>query len=336
MTTARPKGNVNAKLWFFFKILLAVVLFAYVLSKTDYVQLLALKERFSWGWFGVSFITFLLMVATKTYQHYFFIGRKLNYFRTLHIVVVQNLLMNFVATLAGIASYLTMLGVEKDVRLGKATETFILVKIGDVVAVAMYLLLSVFFIRPIPDGAVPIMVFVMIFLLFFGLVLFAAIFFRDKFLVVLTSFIKYLKLKDVSIIKKTIGYLEKISAYPRKNILRTIIQASLISFAYMGLTMLWGYARFQSFSMHLDFFVVVFVFSMLQFASWIPIYVFGGLGLSEGMSIYLFSLFSVNGTELAAVLIAIRVLAYLLNASLILYIPLINHLEKSSISKGVA
>lgn len=333
MTTSTKKGFFNLKFWTFAKILFAVVLFGYVLSQTDFEQLLALKERFSWGWLGATFLAFLAMLAIKTYQYYVFIGRKLGFFRLLEIVIIQNALMNFVATAVGIASYLTMLGVEEDVRLGKATESFVLVKIGDVVAVSFYLLFSIFFIHPFPPGAVPVVMVVALAALAFLLVLFASLFLREKFLAILTNLLGFLRLRKIKLIQKMLGYLEKLVAYPRAEILRTITQASLISLAYMGMTMLWGYARFQSFSLHLDFFVVVFVLSLLQFASWVPIYIFGGLGLSEGIWISLLGLFSSQTAILAATLIGIRVLNYLLNGVTLLYLPLYTAFGRSSAVK---
>ncbi len=322
MNSSPKKNFFNSKLWTFTKVVFAVVLFVYVLRQADFAQLLALKVRFSWGWLGVTFLAFLLMLAIKTYQYYIFIGRKLSYFRLLEIVVIQNALMNFVATAAGIASYLTMLGVEEDVRLGKATESFVLVKVGDIVAVSFYLLFSIFFIRPLPVGAVPVVTVVALAALAFLVVLFASLLLREKFLILLRNLLALLKLDKANLVKKMLGYLDKLVAYPRAEILRTITQASFISLAYMGMTMIWGYARFQSFSLTLDFFIVVFVLSLVQFASWIPIYIFGGLGLSEGIWLSLLGLFSTQTAELAAILIGIRVLNYLLNALTLLYLPL--------------
>lgn len=332
--TDSPKQNFfGTKWWTLLKVVFALALFFYVAAQTDYEQLLALKERFSWGWVGGTLLAFLGMLFIKTYQYYLFIGRKLNYFRLLEIVVIQNALMNFVATAAGIASYLTMLGVEEDVRLGKATESFVLVKIGDIVAVSLYLLVSIFFIRPLPAGALPVVTVVALAALAFLLLLFAALFLRETFLSLLKQLLQILKIKNIGLVKKLLAYLAKLVAYPRGEILRLIGQASVISLAYMGMTMLWGYGRFQSFSLPLDFFVVVFVLSLVQFASWVPIYIFGGLGLSEGIWISLLGLFSSQTATLAAVLIGIRVLNYVLNAFVLLYLPLYTAFGRTSAVK---
>ena len=322
MSDHPKKRFLNSKLWTLIKIIFAVGLFIYVFMQADFEQLLGLQARFDWGWVGVTFLAFLGMLLIKTYQYYIFIGRKLNYFRLLEIVVIQNALMNFVATAAGIASYLTMLGVEEDVRLGKATESFVLVKIGDVVAVSLYLLFSLPFISPLPEGAVPVVFVVAFAALAFLLILLAALFLRERFLSLFQSILARFKLTGLRPVQSLLTYFEKIVAHPRVEILRVIGQASLISLAYMGMTMLWGYGRFESFSFSLNFFVVVFVLSLVQFASWVPIYIFGGLGLSEGIWISLLGLFSSQTATLAAILIGIRVLNYALNALTLLYLPL--------------
>jgi uncharacterized membrane protein YbhN (UPF0104 family) len=327
------KSFFNSKLWTVIKIAFALGLFAYILAQTNYEQLVSLKYRFSWGWFIVTALVFFVMLLIKTYQYYIFIGRKLGYFHLLEIVVIQNLLMNFVATAAGIASYLTMLGVEEDVRFGKATESFVLVKLGDVVAVSLYLLFSLIFIRPLPTDALPIVVIVALASLFFLLILFASIIFREKFLALLKIVVKFFRFFRFGLVQKAFDYLEKLVAYSRIELLRIIGHASLISLVYMGVTMFWGYARFRNFSLELDVFAVIFIISLLQFASWVPIYIFGGLGLSEGIYIYLLGIFSPENTALAAILIGMRVVSYLLNASTLLYLPVRAAFQSSSTVK---
>ena len=320
MTETRSLSK--AKIWNWLKIVFALGLFAYVISRTDYEQLLALKDRFSWAWFWVSLLAFFLMLGIKTLQYYVLFGRKLSYARTLDVVVIQNILMNFVATAAGIASYLTMLGVEKDVRFGKATLSFVLVKIGDIIAVLFLFLVSLFFLNPISAAAMPVVVFVRVFAAFFFVFLLAAILFRYKFIAVITRLAALFKVERWPVMQKGLFFLEQIASYDQRKMLHTIVTASSISFVYMALTMFWAYARFRVFSFPIDFFVIVFVISILQFASWMPIYVFGGLGVSEGIAMYLLGFFGLQGTELAAILIGTRVVTYVLNATTILVLPL--------------
>ena len=64
----------------------------------------------------------------------------------LSIVVIQNAITNFIATGAGIASYLTMFTVDEGVRLRRAAATFMIAKIGDLIVVWSLLLISSIFV----------------------------------------------------------------------------------------------------------------------------------------------------------------------------------------------
>lgn len=318
---ASSKSTVQ-KYWDVLKIILALLGLFYLFSQTNYQQLLALRYKFSWNWFVLASFLFLLTLGFKALQYYIFIGRKITYFHTLEIIIIQNLITNFVATVAGIASYLALLGVEKDVRLGKATESFVLVKIGDVLAAFTVLVFASLFVKPIPPEARAVLFVTYVFVLVFLLSLIFLIFFRGHFVDVVKKILVFLKIDHFLLVQNGINYLEKIAAYRQSTMLRSIGISSLLSLAYIGTTVFLAYARLRTLSLSIDIFVVIFIFSILQFASWLPIYVLGGLGVSEGMLIYLLGLFDVNPVGLAAILIGVRVIIYLLRASTIIYLPI--------------
>ena len=60
---------------------------------------------------------------------------------------------------------------------------------------------------------------------------------------------------------------------------------------------------------------------MEKILSIVPIQVFGGLGVSEAASLVLFGLFGFVESELAAVLIGMRILFTLTNLAALLYLP---------------
>jgi uncharacterized membrane protein YbhN (UPF0104 family) len=322
MSADAARSSSRTKLWNLIKILFALGIFAYVISKTEYEQLLALKDRFSWGWLLLTLLAFLAMLAIKTLQYYIFIDKKLSYLRTMEVVVVQNVLMSFVATAAGVASYLTMLGLEEDVRLGKATESFVLVKIGDILAVLSFLFVSAFFVQPIPPQLRVLVNTVLVFAVIFFLALLSLLFFRGVFIATIKKIVYILKLGKLKILQNILTYLDEIASFSKVQIAKTLLLTGMISFLYIGLSMFWGYSRFQVFSFSIDIFIFVFIYAFLQLASWVPIYILGGLGVAEGMFLYLLGAFDIYGAELAAVLIGIRVVIYILNALPILYLPL--------------
>lgn len=320
--TALPQSRKPIRIWDILKIFLAVALLGYVLSKTDFSQLLALRYRFSWGWFGVTFALFCAMVVIKTVQYHYLTGKKLPYFRMLEVVVMQNALMNFVATAAGIASYLTMLGAEKDVRLGRATVSFVVVKMGDVIAVLFLLLGSMFLSWPLPEDVQRIAVIVIGIALLILTVFFAAVLLRRRFVNFLRKMLALVKLDKLDLLKKGMGMLESMAAQDQKKVFRLILTGILLSLIYMSVTMSWGYARLRMFSLPIGIGKVTFVHSILQIASWVPVYIFGGLGISETLSVYLFGLFGESEAEVAAVMIGARLVFYIMNAFTLLYLPL--------------
>ena len=262
------------------------------------------------------------MIFVKAMQYYYLLGKRLPYPRVLEIIVLQNALMNFVATAAGIASYLTILGLEKDVKLGRATVSFMLVKIGDLIAILFLLLFSSSFISPMPIEAMRIAIIIFAFVVLILAFFFSIIVFRLRFVDFVRKLMRWLKLDQLNITQRGLSYLDSIAGYKQRKIFRLITTAITLSFIYMGLTMVWGYARLRMFSLIIGFEVVSFVLSLLQVASWIPIYVLGGLGISETLSVYLFGVFGENEVELAAILIGVRLIIYLLNAFSLLYLPI--------------
>ncbi len=66
----------------------------------------------------------------------------------------------------------------------------------------------------------------------------------------------------------------------------------------------------------------MFANTLLQLISYLPIQVFGGLGLTETSMLYFYSYFLPHQAELAAALIGIRLLFYLENLLVLLYLPL--------------
>ena len=93
------------------------------------------------------------------------------------------------------------------------------------------------------------------------------------------------------------------------------------SLVYMAVTMAWIYASLRTFSFEIGILPVIFVNIFMQLISYLPIQVFGGLGVNETTSLYLYGIFGFPQTELAAVLIATRLLFYLTNLAVLLYLP---------------
>ena len=308
-------------LWNIAKIILALILVWFVLSKTDLTQLYALRERISLPWLALTLLLYFSLTLLKALQYYFLIGRRVDYPQVLNIVVVQNAISNFIATSAGIASYLALFRVEQGVKVGRAALAFLLAKVGDLISIWLFMLVSSLLVWPLVASFHSL---ILLSLSFIGVAIlgfFAAVFLRQKFVSVLAWFVEKLKLSRLGFVNKLMDLLASLAEQEHGFVFRMVGTGIAFSLIYMTVTMLWLYASLQTFFFEIQFLQVVFVNIFMQLISYLPIQVFGGLGVNETTSLYLYSVFNFPQTELAATLIGTRLLFYLTNLVVLLYLP---------------
>jgi len=236
--------------------------------------------------------------------------------------VIQNGLSNLVATSAGIASYLTLFRVEQNVRISRSGIVFIISKASDLFTTGLILLVSAWLVW---DRVGPLhqVVTLLLGIIFVGLCVFwAAIFLRQKFMVQLQRLVNWMRLGHVKLIRTGLDVLQSIADQEHAAIMRTLISGLVISTVYMTVTMAYSYCRVQAFRVPLDFWAVIFIACLIQLVSLIPIQAFGGLGVVEITSVYLYDMFNVVQVDMAAILIGMRVVFYLFNLVILLYLPL--------------
>ncbi len=260
-------------------------------------QITEMGSHISLGWLGFTLLMFFLMTLLKALQYNFMTGRKVGYFRVLGIVVVQNAFSNFVATTAGVASYVALMGTEKDIRFGRATLSFLIVKMADLIAVLILMVFSLIVSWPAPNSiwrVLLVIVHVIISILF--------VFFRNyHFPGTDRGFgqevVLWLKIGHWRFVDQIIALLESLSKQNSSRIIKLLGTSIGISLVYMSVTILWGYGRLRTFSFVADFEIVALIVCILQLASWVPVFVFGGLGISELISVYFYSAFGFDPVQ---------------------------------------
>jgi uncharacterized protein (TIRG00374 family) len=321
----KKTGDTNSTrswIWQVFKVILAVGLLGYVITRTNFQQITSMGGRVSFVWLALNFIILIMLAVLKALQYHYITGRRAGYFRVLGIVVVQNALTNLVASTAGIASYITMMGMEKEIRFARATVSFLVVKLADLIAVFILLFASYLWLQPIPDTVWRLLLIICGITLLVLFIFFAALIFRKRFVDLLKAILRVIKIDHWRLVSQTLDLLTSLSEDDLSRILKMLAGSVGFSLVYMTLTLLWGYARLQTFSLFIDFGVVALVTCLLQLASWVPVFILGGLGISESIAIYFYDAFGYNQSEVAAVLLVARLVFYLMNALMLLYIPL--------------
>jgi len=303
------------------KITFAILLVGFVLSQTDLSSLGALLQKISSFWLIFAFLLFALLVVIKAMQYHILLEKKTAYPGVLNVVIVQNAVSNFVATGAGIASYLTLFRLEQGVKLSRSALAFLLAKVGDLISIWLFMLISSLVLWPqvtsLHGLIVLLLTIISLAILFFCIV----VFLRQKFVSMLAWLVDGLKLSRFGFINKLMGLLSSLAEQKHSFVFHMVGIGVVFSLVYMAVTMAWIYASLQTFSFSIGILPVIFVNIFMQLISYLPIQVFGGLGVNETTSLYLYGIFGFPQNELAAVLIATRLLFYLTNLAVLLYLP---------------
>jgi uncharacterized membrane protein YbhN (UPF0104 family) len=322
MTTPAGRSSRGALLWNIFKTILALALIGLVFSKTDLGQLAGLAGRVSPGWLLLDLVLFIALTLIKTGQYHALTGREVQYGRLLNIIILQNAVSNFVASSAGIASFLTLMKAEQGIKLRTGAASLVIAKMGDLLAVALFLALT----TALAGGQVPVLRDLAI-LLLLGITLavgvfLLTIFLRQRFIGLLRSVLAAIHLLRLPLVQKGVEALQFLADQEDGVIFRSLRLGSAYSLVYMAVTFAWSYCNLRVFSVVIPWNVVGFVTALMQLISWVPIQVFGGLGITETTLVYLYGSFGLPQPEMAAVSIGLRLLLYFLSLVVLAYVPL--------------
>lgn len=319
MKTAPPRAN---RTWNVLKILFALVLAGYVLYLADVRQLPGLFQGISGWWLAAATLLFLPLTLLKALQYHFLIRESVSYPQVLNVVVMQNAVSNYLASGAGIISYLTLLRVDHDVRLSRSVAIFLLTKIGDLFALWLFLLASAFLLwNQIRELYAAVIGLLALMGLVLGIFLLTLIF-RRKFVNWIRLGLERFKLLKVRGVRAGVDFLTALAEMEHGGLFGRLAVVGFLSIVYLGTSTLWSYVVFRVFNFHVVFSQLLFINVLLQLISYFPIQVLGGLGVSEASSLYLWGLLGVSQATLAPVLVGNRILFYLLNLLPLVYLPI--------------
>jgi uncharacterized protein (TIRG00374 family) len=328
MTSTPSRKSGMSALWNILKIILALALVGYVLSRSDLPSLLSTLQSASPFWLVVAGVLYFLLTLLKALQYFVLMRGKLTYPQVLNVTIWQNAVSNFFLAGAGIAAYITMTRLEHEVKVSRSVTIFLLTKVGDLIAIWVALMVASALVwSEIGLLQTPVLILVTaigsVILIFFLTILF-----RQRFVSVLEKILDGLRLSNVKLIEHGMGYLKSLAGMEQNKILTTFGLLILYSFLYLALTMVCTYINFLIFHLQLDVSAVIFVTVLIQLVSYFPVSVFGGLGISETSALYFWSFFGMPEQVMAPVLIGVRVVFYLFNLIPLIYLPAYSALIK--------
>ena len=319
---ASPPPSRQSRLISILKIIFAVVLIGFVFSNTHLAELKIVLANASIGWAVLTFFLYVLLTLIKAFQYYFLLNEEVTYPQVLNVVVLQNAVSNFLATSAGIASYLTLFHVEYGVKVSRAAVVFLLTKIGDLIAIWILLLVSSWFVWPQVEALhVPVI------LLLAGMgivvvILIVAINLRQRFVGFVKGIVDRLGLSRFSIVRKGMDILQTLGDQEQTSVIRKIKMVLTTSSFYLAVSLMWIYSSLRVFNLKIGILPVLFSNALLQVISYLPIQIFGGLGVNEFSTMFLYGLFNIPAAVLSPVLIGSRIMFYLMNLLILLYLPI--------------
>jgi uncharacterized membrane protein YbhN (UPF0104 family) len=321
MTSTPGRKSGMFSLWDLLKIVLALGLVIYVLSKSELSSLASTLQNASLFWFLISGALYILLTLLKALQYFVLLRGSLTYSQVLNVTISQNAVSNFFLAGAGIAAYITMTRLEHEVKVSRSVTVFILTKVGDLIAVWVALLIASNLVwRDIGLLRTPIIVLLLgigsIILLFFFTILF-----RQRFVSTLNGILDWLRISGIEFIKNGMSYLQSLASMEQSRVLSTFGLLILYSFLYLAVTVACSYTNLATFHLQPDISAVLFVSVLIQLVSYFPVSVFGGLGITETSALYFWSFFGFPEPVMAPVLIGIRTMFYLLNLIPLIYLP---------------
>jgi hypothetical protein len=160
-----------------------------------------------------------------------------------------------------------------------------------------------------------------------GMALFVLIFlfliqFREAFFTVLQRVLNWMHILQFALVQQGMDLLEAVARQDRDSIQRKMRGVIAGSFLYLAVTLLWLYAGLRVFDIRLGIWEVAYSSALYYLVTYVPIQIFGGLGVTDTTMMYVYSLFGPSLAVMAAVMIGLRLLGYLMNLSLLVYLPL--------------
>ena len=325
-TTSRKSGL--SSIWNFIKIVLALGLVAYVLSRAEPSKLVAALRGASTVWLFTSAVLYLLLTVLKALQYYVFMREKLTYLQVLNVIIWQNAVSNFFLAGAGIATYITLTRLEHEVKVSRSVTTFLLTKMGDLIAIWLVLILSSSLVWSkigVLHTAVILLILGIGFVILF---FFLTILFRQRFISLFGDILNWAKGSGGRWIEQGVNDLQGLADMNQNKMLTTFGLLAFYSLIYLAVSILFIYANLAIFHVQPDIPSVMFVSVLMQLVSYFPVGVFGGLGITETSALYFWSFFEIPQEILAPALIGIRVIFYLFNLIPLIYLPVYSAFRK--------
>jgi uncharacterized protein (TIRG00374 family) len=320
MSDSRTRSR-RRTIWTIAKITLALILMAFVLSRTSIDDLLSVARRASVGWLMLAAVAFCGSAWFVTLRYWFLIRRQIALSQLFGVVVLQNAISNFAATGLGAASYVAVLRGEHQVTVRRGIASLVLARVGDLIALFPALAVSSYFVWAQIDPLQPVVIAILVSMIVGLIILLLIVSFRQPFAVLVHSLQARFGDTSSNLVLRILGLASELTDTDLHSLYRKLGSLVAYSCLVMASSCFWVYCVVRAFAFPIGTWPIVFVISLTQLMAIVPIQVLGGLGVYEFTSIYLYGLFGINPSEAAALVLGIRIILSVFSLALLLYLP---------------
>jgi uncharacterized membrane protein YbhN (UPF0104 family) len=321
MSKTTVRSPDNKKKWInVLKIALALTLVAALLLNTSVLQISDVFREISPTWLILSTLLWIVMNMTKGWQYYLLAQDKLPFISVMNVIFLQNVVTGLLAAGAGLVSSFAVFAVEHGLKPSRVLGMFLLVKLGDLIMIWLFLLVTGWLLWDTILVLRPILILTMLGLTAGIGMFFAAVLLRQRFLAALGSLLARLRLNRFSLVTRIISGLEVLASSDDKFLAQAMRRALIGAFVFFLVNVLLLYALARAFAFDIGMTPLVFVHGAQQLVAYVPIHVLGGLGVTDTSAVYLFSLFGHATSQLIAMMLGWRIFGYLINGLLVVYL----------------
>lgn len=310
----------RATIWHGAKVVLAVALVVVVVTKTSAAEMSALLGRLSWPWLlaflAASYSSFIFL----TYRYWLLIERQITFRQALNLVIVQAVVGNLVASVAGMASYVAILRARYDVHVTQSVASLVIARVVDVAVLLAALVLSSAMVWPQVEVIGWLVAGLALTLAGVLVVLGLAFVYRGRMAELTEHVLRVMRIDRFGVVRRGLEMLRVLAQHDLTHMRPLLGPVTIASVFLLGCSVVSSYCSVQLFHIPIGVPEIIFMVVLVQLMSVVPIHVLGGLGVSDLTVMYIYVLFGVGEAAIAPVIVAARLIFYAMNLLLVLYI----------------
>lgn len=314
------------------KSLFAIFFIYYIFTLTDFNMLLAVLKNISIDYFILVIIFFVLEVPLASIRFWILIEKKVALTKILDLVIFQKSIASILSPVAGFAAYVTGMKADNELNIFLGISSFMFSKIGELLTIFMFLFIS----SIILWKQIAVVRLLVVLILFSGLIILLISIWAMNKRVAFIKFVEKLFIKfslnKFSRLVELFDYLKSLSNINFKESFPIFLYVAGISVIIICFSISNSYFLNLAFNIKISIWAIIFMVSLQRLLSLFPIFVFGGLGVLDVTSLFLYGLFGFTQEEIAPIVLGSRILVYFLYSILLLLLP-INRLISSQICK---